>query len=261
MISKSHPTAKQFLLSIFNIIWSQHVYPVSWRIGTVLSFLKPGKDPGCVQSYRPISLTSCVGKVLEKVVNCRLVQVLEFRNLLPDEQNGFRKMRSTTDSLVRFSSDIVTAFSAKQLVRCVSFDLEKAYDTTWRHNILSVLHSSNIKGNLPIFIQNFRSNRHFRTKISTSYSSLHTQEQGVPQGSVISCTLFSLAINNMLKNILQGIKSSLYVDDLLIYVSGVNQPSLERRLQLGVNRVNDWAETHGFKFSSSKTVSILFHRK
>ena len=83
----------------------------------------------------------------------------------------------------------------------------------------------------------------------------------MPQGSVISCTLFSLAINNMLKNIPQGIKSSLYVDDLLIYVSGVNQPSLERRLQLGVNRVNDWAETHGFKFSSSKTESILFHRK
>ena len=261
MIYKSHITAKHFLLSIYNKIWTTHEFPTLWRMGTVVSFLKPYKNSQQAQSYRPISLTSCVSKLMEKMVNTRLVQVLESRGLLPEEQSGFRKMRSTSDSLVRFTSDIMSAFLSKQLVLCVSFDLEKVYDTTWRHNILTAIHESEIRGHLPLYIQNFLTDRHFRSKIGSKYSSIHLEEQGVPQGSVISCSLFSLAINNMLKTVPPGIKSSLYVDDLLLYTAGNYQAGLERRLQLGVNRVKDWAQSHGFKFSNSKTISILFHRR
>ena len=261
MIDKSHISAKRFLLEVFNKIWNEHVYPSSWRMGTILSFLKPGKNPEDVGSYRPIALTSCLGKLMEKMINDRLICTLEYRGLLPEQQNGFRRMRSTADGLVRFTSDIMSAFHSKQMILCVSFDIEKVYDTTWRYNILKVLFDSDIKGNLPIFVQNFLWLRHFKTKIGNCLSELHVQQHGVPQGSVISCTLFSLAINGILNVVPAGIKSSLYVDDLLIYTAGLHQAGMERRMQLAVNRVNDWAQNHGFKFSTAKTESILFHRK
>ena len=78
---------------------------------------------------------------------------------------------------------------------------------------------------------------------------LGESEEGVPQGNVISCTLFSLAINNMLWVIPPGIRSSLYVDDLLIYITGSLQNGLERRLQLAINQLNDWADIHGLNIS------------
>ena len=112
-----------------------------------------------------------------------------------------------------------------------------------------------------MFIQNFLSQRDFKCKIGSCLSSTHSQEQGVPQGSVVSCCLFSLAINNMLNVIPPNVKKSLYVDDLLIYSAGTYQVGLERRLQVAINRVQQWALNHGFKFSAAKTTSIIFHRR
>ena len=261
MLNKSHISCKLFLLAIYNKIWKSSTYPTLWRNGIILSFPKPGKDRSDIRSYRPISLTSCVGKLMEKMVNTRLMMVLEGRNLVPNQQFGFRKMRGTTDALVKISSDILTAFKSKQCVLCVSFDIEKAYDTTWRHNIVRTLHSMDLRGNLPKYIRNFLACRNFKTLISTKYSSAHIQEQGVPQGSVISCTLFSLAINGILASIPQNVNSLLYVDDLILYTTGNYLSGLERRLQVAINNVNTWANNHGFKFSPTKTYSILFHRK
>jgi len=165
LIAKSHKTCKQFLLAIFNKIWSSGDYPESWRTGIVLSFHKPGKPPDDPKSYRPITLTSCVGKLLEKMVNTRLVISLEARNLIPEQQFGFRKMKSTIEPLVKITSDILSSFQSKQTTLCVSFDIEKAYDTTWRYGILQALYDFKFRGRLPIYIKNFLANRKFKTKI------------------------------------------------------------------------------------------------
>lgn len=261
MISKAHPSCMQFLLAIYNRIWTNNTFPEEWRMGVILSFLKPGKASEDVKSYRPISLTSCVSKLMEKMVNCRLVRVLESGGLLPQQQNGFRKMRSTTDSLVSFTSDILSAFEAKESVLCVSFDIQKAYDTTWRFHIMRKLYEFGLRGNLPKYIENFLERRIFRTKMNKNLSNVHIQEQGVPQGSVISCLLFSLAINDVLKGLPCMVRGSLYVDDLLMYTTGNYLTGMERRLQVAINGVNRWANNHGFIFSPCKTVSIHFHRK
>ena len=261
LIDKSHKTSKMFLLSIFNRIWISEEFPSSWRMGLVLSFLKQGKPPEDPRSYRPITLTSCVGKLLEKMVNTRLMMVLEAHNMIPREQFGFRKMKSTIEPLVKTTSDILSAFKQKKNVLCVSFDIEKAYDTTWKHGILQALHDNNLRGHLPIYIRNFLTDRKFQTIIGSARSEDHTQEQGVPQGSVISCTLFSLAINGILSVVPHAINAHLYVDDLIMYTTGTYLSGLERRMQAAINKVNKWAEDHGFRFSTSKTVSIYFNRK
>ena len=74
-------------------------------------------------------------------MNNRLLWVLESKGLLASEQCGFRKNCSTADDLVRFDSYIRNAFAKKEHVFAILFDLEKAYDTTWKHGILSDLYN------------------------------------------------------------------------------------------------------------------------
>ena len=136
-------------------------------------------------------------------------------------------MQSTTDALNKFTSDVADALNRKEQVVCVSFDLRKAYDTTWRHGILLAMSQLGLRGKLPILVKKFLSDRTFVTKIGNVLSKVHRLEQGVPQGSVLSCRLFSLAINGILANIPNDVEGILYVDDLLIYCHGSYAPSLE----------------------------------
>ena len=81
---------------------------------------------------------------------------------------------------------------------------------------------------------------------------------GVPQGSILSVTLFSIKINSLAKALNDNIEGSLYVDDFLICYRGKNLNTTERQLQLCLNQIEKWAMENGFKFSSSKTVGMYF---
>ena len=198
---------------------------------------------------------------MEKMITARLTIILESEKLLQAQQFGFRKMHSTIDALNKFSTDIASALNDREHILCVSFDLRKVYDTTWRYGILKILHDFGLRGKLPTYIQQFLTGRQFRTKSGTTYSSDYNLEQGVPQGSVLSCTLFSIGINGILSAVPIGISYSLYVDDLLIYSRGSYVPGLERRLQGAINRISRWSNDHGFSFSAPKTNCIHFHHK
>ena len=89
-------------------------------------------------------------------------------------------------------------------------------------------------------------------------SEAHNQEQGVPQGSILSVTLFSLKINNIVKCLNPGVDCSLYVDDFLICYRSKNMNTIERQLQLNLNKIQKWSTENGFKFSKSKTVCMHF---
>jgi hypothetical protein len=95
-------------------IWSEGEFRKEWRRATVIPILKLGKNPTNTESYRSISITSCLGKILERIINKRLVYVLESRNLLPEQQYGFRKSRSTTDVLIIFQNHIAETFRKKE---------------------------------------------------------------------------------------------------------------------------------------------------
>ena len=92
-------TAFTFLLDLFNFIWRSGDFPSSWSVAVVIPIPKPGKDRLHRTNYRPISLTSCICKLMEKMVNARLIYYLERGNFLTPVQYGFRKIRSTSDAL------------------------------------------------------------------------------------------------------------------------------------------------------------------
>ena len=261
MLKHLSPRMKQYLLEIFNKCWTEGVLPERWSEATILPFPKPNKPPSQPTSYRPIALTSCVCKLFEKMVNARLHYALESRQVLHSAQNGFRRMRGTEDALVWLESTILSAFARKKHVVGIFFDVEKAYDTTWRFGILRKLHRSGIRGHIAVFVKNFLSKRVFRVKVNSTLSQMKTQEQGVPQGSVLSCLLFLVAINDIVDSIPPMVKPSLYVDDLAIFMEATFIDSAQRVLQRAVDAILDWADRNGFRLSAEKTTGVVFHRK
>ena len=115
-----------------------------------------------------------------------------------------------------------------------------------------------LKGRLPIFIDNFLSNRNFKIRVGTTLSGLQDQEEGVPQGSILSVTPFSIKINNIVKALNPGVDCSLYVDDFLICYRSKHIHTIERQLQQCLNKIQKWALENGFKFSKTKTQCMHF---
>jgi len=251
-------SALLILLTIFNNIWQGGPFPQSWHKAITIPIAKPGKDPAQPNSYRPIALTSCICKTIERMVNGRLVYFLESNDFIASQQSGFRSQRSTMDHLVSLETYIRDGFARGCHVVSVFFDLEKAYDTTWKYGIMMDLHSMGLRGHLPCFIEKFLADRSFQVRVSGTVSSPHPQEMGVPQGSVLSVTLFSVKINSIANAIGPDIHKCLYVDDYTISYSSRSMPAIERKLQTSLYRLNDWANKNGFKFSTTKTVCIHF---
>ena len=130
-------TSLETLLNIFNYIWTTGKFPDDWQYATIIPIPKPGKDPVEPNNYRPIALTSCLCKTVERMINKRLTWFLESNNNhISRFKSGFKSDRSTTDNLVRLETFIRDAFIKKEHVVAVFFDLEKAYDTTWRYSNL-----------------------------------------------------------------------------------------------------------------------------
>jgi len=139
MLKHLGPRAQAMLLDLFRKCWRGGGIPTAWRTACIKTLLKEDKDPKDPTSYRPISLTSCLGKILEKIVANRLIYLLEERGLLTDNQAGFRPGRSTVDQvlkLVQDASDNMHAQPKGTRTMATFFDYSKAYDDVWRDGLI-----------------------------------------------------------------------------------------------------------------------------
>ena len=181
------------------------------------------------------------------MVNERLVWYLEKNGLLAKQQCGYHAKRSTVDHLKCLETFIRDAFIQNQQLVAVFFDLQKAYDTTWKHGIQQDLHDMGLRGNLPIFIGNFLTDSNFQVHLGTILSNVFHQEEGVSQGAILSTTLFNVKINNIVKQVDPGVECSLYVDWMfsicgwLCYMyKSPTIDAIQRNLQHTINRLDKW---------------------
>ena len=159
--------------------------------------------------------------MMEQVINSKLTY-LETNGLITNIQMGFWKRRGTIDPLIWLET-----FIRKHLT-AVFFDLEKAYDTTWKYDIMQDLHDLGLR--LLMFIKNFLFERTFRLRMGSTFSDSQHQEEGVPQGSILSVTLFSFKINNIVKCLTPSIDCALYVDDFIICYRATHMNIVEQQL-------------------------------
>ena len=115
------------LKTIFNLSLRQGSVPVDWKAANVTPIYKKG-DRNIPGNYRPISLTSVVGKMLESMIRDKIVKHLERHSLIRDSQHGFRNRRSCLSNLLTFYNDLFLAHDATRSLDIVYLDFQKAFD-------------------------------------------------------------------------------------------------------------------------------------
>ena len=195
------PLAKDFLLHLYQRCWRGEGIPSKWRNAVIKTLLKDGKDPKMTTSYRPISLTSCLGKILERIIADRLVYLLEDRHLLNPNQAGFRQGRCTTDQVLKLVQDATDTFHAPKndghRTTVCFFDYEKAYDKVWRDGLISKMIDLDIPPRFIGYVRHFLSGRKTWVEVNDKKSEQFVLKEGLPQGSCISPLLFLIFINDI----------------------------------------------------------------
>ena len=194
---KHHPRSGiDFLLYIFNLSWSSHSFPSIWKISSIIPIHKMGKPLDSPASFRPISLTSCVSKLFERIVLSRLLFFLESNSILSPRQAGFRPGRSTLDQILYLSQSISDGFNKPERgSRTIlsTIDFSKAFDSVWHSAIFHKLISAGLPPCFACWTQSFFSDRRASVVFQNHKSRSFQVNQGVPQGSVLGPVLFSFS--------------------------------------------------------------------
>ena len=249
----------QFLLLTLNDLWTKHILPTAWREAIIIPLPKPGKDRGNPANYRPISLTSCLGKVFERMVGKRLSWFLEENNCISINQSGFRKNHTTYDHIIRLETDIRKGYKYKKHTTAVFLDISRAYDMVYRPALIFKIHKLGIRGHLANYLKAFLTGeRTFQVRCRSQYSDTYSLQNGLPQGSCISPMLFNIMINDLFDTIPPNINYSLFADDCSRWCSDKESQHSVPRLQQALGQIENWARKNGCIFSPTKSAVITF---
>lgn len=209
-----------FITLLFNHIFNNGYWPQMWKNGHVMPLLKPSKDPSRIESYRPITLLSCLSKVYESWLLLKIRAHSDDNNIIPPEQFGFRPKHSTLHALTKFSNDIAKSLNNNTPTLVCALDCEKAFDTTWIHGLVYKLRFLfGFHKHICQIIYNYLMHRTFQVKIENFLSSISNIAAGVTQGSVLAPLLYTLYISDLPKPSNININRILYADDILVYLS------------------------------------------
>ena len=129
------------ITNLFNLTAEKGYIPSIWKKANIILLLKPKKDKKQPASYRPISLLSCMGKLLEKIIKQRLTAEIERRNILPDHQAGFRAKKSTMYNIVRLERYAREQLKQHRHSAVILFDTKAAFDSVWHDGLVYKLYN------------------------------------------------------------------------------------------------------------------------
>ena len=216
------------------------------------------KPPSELGSYRPISLTSCVAKLMERVLSERLYDLAETGGWFSGTQAGFRKGRGVEDQILRVSQNIWDAFENREKSILVLLDFSKAYDRIWRQRLLHSLLDRGVPHHYVAWLNNFLNNRQAKVQFNGATSRSRKIVQGLPQGSVLAPILFLFYINQMAEQLPDNITASLYADDVAILASSTSKPQAVKLAQEATNTVSTWSKEWKLTLNGSKSEYMIF---
>lgn len=260
-IVKSGEITQRYLLDIINQVFNSGHIPDSWKSQIIIPILKPQKDPEQSTSYRPIALSSVLSKITEHLVKNRLEWYVEHHDLLPKNQFGFRKSKSTMDGLGIFTTDIRLAFSRNESVVAAFVDVSAAYDNVLLPILTKKMLNLKIPAKIVHFISNLLVSRQINLRLKGSQTSTRTLWKGLPQGSVLSPLLFNIYTCDLERSVNSTCRILQYADDLLIYVINKSIPLACSVINEALQSLGIWLTAHGLELSAAKSNVVIFSRK
>ena len=220
LIKVSAPIITPILRKYYNIFMLNGEFPDILKVGKITPIFKKG-DQEKFENYRPVSTLPIFAKLFEKIIYSRLYDYLAKKNILYDNQYGFRKSHSCSHALNYSVSEIQKYLENDKHVIGIYIDLSKAFDTIEHTKLLQKLNIYGIRGNVHALLKSYLSNRLQYTSVLGENSSKLPIKYGVPQGSVLGPLLFLIYINDIAQCSNLGI-FVLFADDTNIFVIGEN---------------------------------------
>jgi len=252
-----------FIVLLFNSVLRLSHYPSSWKSAIITMIPKPGKQPTEVDAYRPISLLPALGKMMERAILDRILGLESVSRAIPKWQFGFRKSHGTPEQLHRVVNFALEAMESKMYTVAVFMDIQQAFDRVWHDGLLSKLKIL-LTPQLFLLIQSFLSERKFSVVVDGEKSSKRPISAGVPQGSVLGPTLYSLYTSDMPDS--WGCTEvddddmliATYADDTAVMVRSPSIDIATLGLQEYVSRFEKWTTEWNIGINCSKCACVTF---
>ena len=252
-------TISPHLTNIYNLCINQGYFPSELKIGRITPVHKKGSKY-LVSNYRPICSLSPFSRILEKIVNNRMLDFIEKCNIFSPTQYGFRKGMGTEAALTNFIKYVHNSLTKELNVGAIYMDLSKAFDIMDLCILKTKLEHYGFRGIFLNFIMNYVENRNYYVYVNGYKSESKTVNIGVPQGSTLGPLLFLLFINDMHK-----CSSHLYfnqfADDTIIMLSSPDSTDLNSKLEIEAAKVLVWFNSNKLLINLDKTNCMLFSNK
>ena len=245
------------LYMLFKYSLNTSTVPKSWKSATITPLFKTD-DRSSAENYRPISITSQVIKILEKIVRNKLMDHLIGNEILSKDQHGFCLSKSCMTNLLETLEYITSMVDEGFPVDEVFLDFRKAFDKVSHERLLYKLDRMGVKDNALLWLSSFLSGRKQRVRVNGAYSSWGDVTSGVPQGSVLGPLLFVAFINDMPDTMVTNCK--LFADDTKVY-GIVKDPNDVKKLQEDLQRCHDWSVQWNMEFHPTKCKVLHFGKK
>ena len=249
------PKAHKWLLTMLNICFMENKIPTIWRQSKIIAILKPGKDSSIPKNYRPISLLCHTYKLYERMILNRIAPTIEQH--LIKEQAGFRSGKSCTSQLLNLTQHIEDGYEEGMITGTAFVDLSAAYDTVNHRLLIQKLYNTTLDSQLCRVIQNLMSDRRLYVELNNERSRWRIQKNGLPQGSVLSPTLFNIYTND--QPILDGTRSFIYADDLCVTAQYPTFQEVEKQIEEALGELTHYYRSNSLRANPDKTQVTAFH--
>ena len=226
------------LLTIFNISLAEMTVPEAWKEAVITAIHKKGSRAQC-DNYRPISLTSIVCKLMEKLIRDKIMKYMKDHKLFSNKQYGFLPGRSTVLQLLKLLDEWTDALDQGLAVEAIYMDFKKAFDSVPHRRLLYKMEALGIKDPVLTWTKSFLQHRTQYVRVNGSTSTRHEVTSGIPQGSVLGPILFVLYINDLPNSIASRVM--MFADDTKLYQLYPNRKSPPDTIQMDLLELDTWS--------------------